>query len=92
MKLFAKCHLVENKHCSHDNIGMRKNAKLPKIIGTRIARRRKQLKLTQEDLADKVRISRVYMGYIEQGRNAPTIETLEKIARALGVKPSTLIT
>ena len=36
---------------------------------------------TQEDLADKVGISRAYMGYIEQGRNVPSLEIVEKIAQ-----------
>lgn len=39
--------------------------------------------LTQEELADKVGVSRAYMGYIEQGRNTPSLEVVEKIARAL---------
>lgn len=66
-----------------DNVCMRKNAKLPKILGKKIQRKRKQLELTQEDVADKVGISRAYMGYIEQGRNAPSLEILEKIAKVL---------
>lgn len=66
-----------------DNICMRKNAKLPKVLGRKIQKRRNQLELTQEDVADKVGISRAYMGYIEQGRNAPSLEILEKIAKVL---------
>jgi transcriptional regulator with XRE-family HTH domain len=62
---------------------MRKNAKLPKVLGKRIQKRRKELGLTQEDVGYKVGISRAYMGYIEQGRNAPSLEILEKIAKAL---------
>ncbi|WKZ26086.1 MAG: helix-turn-helix transcriptional regulator [bacterium] len=62
---------------------MRKNAKLPKVLGKRVQKRRKELGLTQEDVGYKVGISRAYMGYIEQGRNAPSLEILEKIAKAL---------
>lgn len=62
---------------------MRKNARLPKAIGKRIQKRRKELKLTQEDVGYKVGISRAYMGYIEQGRSAPSLEVLEKIAKVL---------
>lgn len=65
------------------NIGMRKNAKLPKVLGKKIQRRRKECGLTQEDVADKIGVSRAYMGYIEQGRNAPSLEVVEKIARVL---------
>ncbi|OGM29423.1 hypothetical protein A2801_02285 [Candidatus Woesebacteria bacterium RIFCSPHIGHO2_01_FULL_41_10] len=70
---------------------MRKNAKLPKVLGKKIQKRRKELGLTQEDLGDKVGISRAYMGYIEQGRYAPSLEVLEKIAKHLMVKTSELL-
>lgn len=62
---------------------MRKNAKLPRILGKKIQKRRREIGLTQEGLADKVGVSRAYMGYIEQGRNAPSLGVLEKIARVL---------
>jgi transcriptional regulator with XRE-family HTH domain len=70
---------------------MRKNAKLPKLLGKRIQKRRNQLGLTQEDVAYKVDISRAYMGYIEQGRNVPSLEVLEKIARVLKVQTKDLL-
>lgn len=70
---------------------MRSNAKLPKVLGQKIAKRRVAVKLTQEELAEKVGISRVYMGYIEQGRNAPSLEVLQKIASTIKVKISDLL-
>jgi transcriptional regulator with XRE-family HTH domain len=70
---------------------MRSNAKLPKIISKRIKKRRNDLGMTQEDLAEKVGVSRVYIGYVEQGRNTPSLEILEKIAKALKIKLSELI-
>lgn len=69
---------------------MRKNAKLPKALGKKVQRLRKSANLTQEQLAEKINISRAYMGYIEQGRNSPSLEILEKIARALKVRMSDL--
>lgn len=70
---------------------MRSNAKLPKIISKRIKKRRNDLGMTQEDLAEKVGVSRVYIGYVEQGRNTPSLEILEKIAKALKIKLSELV-
>ena len=64
---------------------------MPRILGNRIKRKRKLLLLTQEEVAAKVGISPVYMGYIEQGRNTPSLEVLEKIAKALKVKTGELI-
>jgi len=69
---------------------MRKSTKLPKTLGKKIQRRRKALKLTQEDVAEKVGVSGTYIGYIEQGRYAPSLEVLEKISRALKIPLSDL--
>lgn len=70
---------------------MRKNAKLTKTICKRIRKYRHDAGLTQEDLAEKVGVSRVYIGYVEQGRNTPSLEILEKIAKALKVRLSDII-
>ena len=71
--------------------GMRKNAKLPKLLGKKVQKARKKTGLSQEAVAFKVGISRAYMGYIEQGRNAPSLEVLQKIAKILKVKLSDLV-
>jgi len=70
---------------------MRKNAKLPKLLGKKVQRYRKKTGMSQEEVAHKVGISRAYMGYIEQGRNVPSLEILEKIAKAIKVKLSDLV-
>lgn len=64
---------------------MRKNAKLTKTICKRIRKFRHEAEMTQEDLAEKVGVSRVYIGYVEQGRNTPSLDILEKIAKSLKV-------
>jgi transcriptional regulator with XRE-family HTH domain len=70
---------------------MRKNAKLPKVLGKKVQRYRKKTGMSQEEVAHKVGISRAYMGYIEQGRNLPSLEILEKIAKAIKVKLGDLV-
>jgi len=70
---------------------MRKNAKLPKVLGKKVQHARKKTGLSQEAVAYKVGISRAYMGYIEQGRNAPSLEVLEKVAKVLKVKLGDLV-
>ena len=69
---------------------MHGNAKLPKSLGKKIQRKRKDLGLTQDELAEKVGISLTYMGFIEQGRYAPSLEVLNKIAKALKIPLSDL--
>lgn len=70
---------------------MRKNAKITKIICKKIRKYRHEAGLTQEDLAEKVGVSRVYIGYVEQGRNTPSLEILGKIAKALKVRLSDIV-
>lgn len=60
--------------------------KTVKALGKRIQKLRKQKGFTQEELADVLGFSRVYMGYIEQGRETPSLKLLIKLARKFGVK------
>jgi len=65
---------------------MKRYTKSLKNLGWKIQKLRKKVKLTQEELANEMKISRVYMGYIEQGRESPSLRLLMKIARKLKVK------
>jgi len=69
---------------------MFKHAKGLKALGKKIQKLRKQKRLSQEELADMVRISRVHMGYIEQGLRSPSLKVLTKISKVLGVDISEL--
>ena len=60
-------------------------------LGQRIKKLRKERGLTQVELAVIVNISPVYLGFIENNRRRPSLRTLERLARALKVKPSALI-
>lgn len=61
------------------------NARKLKSIGENVKKIRKQRGLTQEQLADKVRVTPTYIGFIEQSQRNPSIKTADKIARALKV-------
>ena len=45
------------------------------------------LDVTQQELADAVRVSRPYIASIEAGRANPTLDVVERIIRALGLEP-----
>lgn len=57
-----------------------------KKLGARIREERKNARLTQEKLAERVDLSVDYIGYIERGKQAPYLKTLERIATALRVE------
>lgn len=56
-----------------------------KSVASRMKNKRMESKQTQVDIAKKCGISSRYYGMIENGKNSPSIETLEKIASALNV-------
>jgi DNA-binding XRE family transcriptional regulator len=59
-------------------------------LGQKIKFLRKQLDMTQEDLAFKIGVDRSYMGFVERGEKNPTLKNLIKIAKALKVTLSEL--
>jgi transcriptional regulator with XRE-family HTH domain len=56
------------------------------ILATREAK-----KLTQAMLAAKAKISVSYVSMLERGERVPPLETLETLAKALGVPPLDLL-
>ncbi len=59
-------------------------------LGKTIQKLRKTQGWTQEECAEKLHISRTHMGHIEQGRAAPSLKLLDKLAKAFKVPVSEL--
>jgi transcriptional regulator with XRE-family HTH domain len=68
------------------------SADLTPIVGANLRRLRMKRGLSLERLARASGVSRAMLGQIELGQSTPTINVLWKIARALGVPFSALIT
>jgi len=62
--------------------------RLRKLFGKKLRslRKNKGRGLSQEELAEKAGIHPTYIGVIERGEQAPTLDTVEKIAKALNVE------
>lgn len=58
--------------------------KLRRIVAHNLKRLRHAQGLSQEELADRAQLNRNYVGMIERAENAATVDTLEKLAEALG--------
>lgn len=56
------------------------------LLGRRIKELRKMRGLSQEELSEKVDIDPKHLSRIEVGRGFPSLDTLEKIAKALNVE------
>lgn len=59
-------------------------------LGKNIKKRRKEMGLTQQELADKLDISLNFMGKIEVAFSKPALDTLIKIAEVLNTSVSDL--
>jgi transcriptional regulator with XRE-family HTH domain len=67
-----------------------KNASLARRLGALIRHLRLEAGLSQEEFADLCGLHRTYIGLIERGEKTVTIETAQKIARALKMPLSQL--
>jgi transcriptional regulator with XRE-family HTH domain len=56
-----------------------------------VHRLRLKNKLSQKALAKRVGISVSYVSMLERGQRSPPLETVEKLAKALGVLPTRLL-
>lgn len=64
---------------------MNDDDKYYQVIGERIANRRRDLGIRQEELAQRINLTRVSTSNIEMGRQRTAIHTLYRIAEALNV-------
>jgi transcriptional regulator with XRE-family HTH domain len=63
----------------------------PRQMGKRIQALRKKLNLSRQQLAERADVSREYIRKLEAGGYDPTVGTLQRIAKALGVSLAELI-
>ena len=57
-------------------------------FGNKVRKERDKLELSQEELAVKAGVHITYIGMIERAEKNTTLENIEKVAKALGLKLS----
>ena len=67
-------------------------ATLRKRFGLRLREIRANRRMTQEEFAELVGMSVDFLSLIERGRNAPSFETLDRIAKKLKLPVADLFT
>lgn len=67
------------------------NSKAVKRFAANMKQIREEKNMSQGDVFRATKIERAYISNLEAGRQNPTLETIEKIAHALGVEVSELI-
>ena len=68
---------------------MRKDLKA--AIGIVLRAKREKLAISQEEVAERAGVDRTYVSILERGLKSLTVETLEKICRALGTLPERVL-
>ncbi len=66
------------------------NSKAVKKFAANMKRIREERHMSQGDIFRVTKIERAYISNLEAGKQNPTLETIEKIAQALGVEVSEL--
>ena len=64
---------------------------LKEIMAMNLRRKRHDLDMTQEDLAERAGLSARYVGAIERGDVSASVTVLGQIADALGIEPADLL-
>jgi transcriptional regulator with XRE-family HTH domain len=63
-----------------------------RVLGESIRYHRKRVSVSQEKLAELADLHHNYVGELERGEKAASIDVLVKIAKALGIRVRTLVT
>jgi transcriptional regulator with XRE-family HTH domain len=69
-----------------ETIVVSKTSNIHQLVAKNIRKQREFLGISQEKIALTAGLNRAYIGYIERGERKPSVDTLEKIAKALKVK------
>lgn len=59
-------------------------------FGLAVRKRRHELDISQEELADRASVHRTYIGDIERGKRNVSLMNIEKLAKALNISISDL--
>ncbi|MDE3068757.1 MAG: helix-turn-helix transcriptional regulator [Verrucomicrobiota bacterium] len=62
-----------------------------RLLGEAIRAIRKKANLTQEKLAEKADLSAIFISRVERGKESPSVDSLVKIAGALGARVHDLV-
>lgn len=61
------------------------------VLGRNLRRHRDELGLSQEKFAELLGFHRTHAGALERGEKNPSLRSVEKLAKALGVDPLDLL-
>ena len=63
---------------------------LKKLFGAEVKRRRNELGISQEELAERANLHRTYVSDVEAGKRNPSLASIERLANGLGASLSSV--
>lgn len=66
-----------------DGVAAARPSKLRRVFADRVRARRKELGLSQEELADRAEVHRTFVGAVERSETNISIDNLDRISTAL---------
>jgi transcriptional regulator with XRE-family HTH domain len=67
-------------------------SKLRKVFGDNVRQRRRELGLSQEDLAEAAGVHRTYIGSVERAERNVSIDNIDRISAALSATAARMLT
>lgn len=61
------------------------------LLGAKVKRVRKEMRLTQEEFAELLGLSVSFVGHIERGTRIPSLETIYRICQETGASADRLL-
>lgn len=65
--------------------------RLRELFGKRARERRESREISLRGMGRRLGVRHSYVAQIEKGEHAPTLDTVERVAEALGVPPHSLL-
>lgn len=66
-------------------MSQKQQSEINKRFGKAVRRRRRELDLSQEELAERSELHQTYISDIERGGRNPSLENVQKLAKALDI-------
>ena len=90
-KIISRFYSAENQSRNRNDPLVTDERRVAVAFGQRLAQLRTEQELAQEELADRAEVHRTAVANLERGTNVPRLDTVLKLASALGISPCQLI-
>lgn len=62
-----------------------------KLMGAKLRRARKRMRMTQEQAAEQINMSASFLGHVERGSGIPSVETIVRLCKLYKVSADVIL-